>query len=97
MESLVCNFYLSVCVCRSVTEIHSHVAGTLSNQQTHAAGTLEATNARTGIRLHCGAEHCPVDRATQSLHVKQLKYSVLTYLSMVSFARLISLAEGLQT
>ena len=40
MESLICNFYLSVasrknCVSRSVPEIHSHVAGTLSNQQTN--------------------------------------------------------------
>ena len=39
-ESLICSFYLSVaacknCLCRSVPEIHSYVAGTLSNQQTN--------------------------------------------------------------
>ena len=38
MESLVCNLYLGVaarktCLSRSVPEIHSHVAGTLSNNQ----------------------------------------------------------------
>ena len=38
MESLVCNFYLSVaahriCLSRSVPEIHLHVGGTISNQQ----------------------------------------------------------------
>ena len=32
VESLVCNFYLSVAA--PVREIHSHVTGTLSNQQT---------------------------------------------------------------
>ena len=33
MEGWICSFYLSD-LCRSVPEIHSHVAGTLSNQQT---------------------------------------------------------------
>ena len=33
MENLVCNFYLSVAVSRSVPEILWYVAGTLSNQQ----------------------------------------------------------------
>ena len=42
MESLICNFYLSVaahqnCLSRSVSEIHLHVAGMLSNQQTNCA------------------------------------------------------------
>ena len=36
VESLVCSCYLGMCNClnRSVPEIHSHVAGTLSNHQT---------------------------------------------------------------
>ena len=38
MESLICNFYLSVAACKIVwadpSQIHSYVAGTLSNQQT---------------------------------------------------------------
>ena len=39
VESLICNFYLGVavtknCLRRSVHEVHSHVAGTLSKQQT---------------------------------------------------------------
>ena len=39
VENLICSFYLSVaarknCLSRSVPEIHSHAAGTLSNQPT---------------------------------------------------------------
>ena len=45
MESLICSFYLSVAarkiVCRSVPEIHSHVAGTLSNQPTNKQTILQ--------------------------------------------------------
>ena len=45
VESLICSFYLSVAACknclsRSVPEIHPHVAGTLSNQQTTTTWSL---------------------------------------------------------
>ena len=35
VESLICNFYLSVAAHKIVPEIHQHVAGTLSNQPTN--------------------------------------------------------------
>ena len=46
-ESLICNFYLSVAARKIVwadpSKIHSHVAGTLSNQQTTNSSIIQAT------------------------------------------------------
>ena len=55
VESLICNFYLCGstynCLSRSVPEIHWHVAGTLSNQQTTQHGHRSGLYGRS-VWLH---------------------------------------------
>ena len=61
MENLICNFYLSVAVCknclsRSVLEIHSHVAGMLSkHKQQQPVSAVFKTHPITGSLGTC----CP--------------------------------------